>query len=478
MIINTKYKKITIFILITSLIFGQFSILAAASESSYTLQNSKVMNEAGEWVQSGVSVSSDIQHYNCYAYAINRFDIGKFHNYNYDDQYQPGGIYPNLPNQSCNYSLDEVRDNVLLDLDALGYTDISVYYDIDDIPDTIDFSTYELICFRMGGLDYHFMKFDDETQSWYHKPSLTAILKYTDNNGIPSNSKDWNDERVDVNGNVLESDKTYTGNIWYIVYNKLQLTVSTEGELEQSINIKGGTTPYSGKDAFYEIVVSESGCYTIQITTPTVTYNTDAIANFNYEIYSYNMYNGNYTLTSGRGQSGSTFTETVNLTTYNDYNDGSNDWQYQTFKYYIRLDFGKLNQSDVSVNVNITHQHEYTHNYEQSSTTQHKAYCWCGEYEIRSHSFNHSFEQATTGKHKGYCECGAFEIESHSMVEYEYLNNDYHIGICECGVESRGHHTVETTNRPTASCVYCHATVTVTPGTIMPWGSEDEPELN
>ena len=44
MIFYTKYKKITIFVLITSLILGQFSILTAASENSYTLENSKVMN--------------------------------------------------------------------------------------------------------------------------------------------------------------------------------------------------------------------------------------------------------------------------------------------------------------------------------------------------------------------------------------------------------------------------------------------------
>ena len=29
------------------------------------------MNEEGEWVHTGVSVSPDVGHYNCYAYAIN-----------------------------------------------------------------------------------------------------------------------------------------------------------------------------------------------------------------------------------------------------------------------------------------------------------------------------------------------------------------------------------------------------------------------
>ena len=469
-------------ILIISLLCSPFSLLIAKATDGYY---------------------NNTASYNCYAYAINRIVInGAFYRPNSDKPtYQPGDIsediYNNFDVDFYGYDLNRVKCNVINDLYAMGYTDVLIYSNIEDynaynsMLSDIDFSTQELICLRVGTTDYHFMRYDSATSAWYNKIGDGLIFEYTDNNGIPSNDVAWTGS-----GNIYDSD------IMYIIYDKLQVIIPESCEREGSITVKGGITDISadncafcceneaccnpngicecenevingGKDALYEIVVPNSCEYTIQLSTDYSEHD------FNCEIYSYNMYNGNYVmLGQGSGNSTTGATKTVNFTTYDDYNDGSENWQYQVYKHYIRLDFGKLNTSDVTVNVNITHTHDYTHNYEQSSTAQHKAYCWCGEYEIQSHSFNHSFEQATTGKHKGYCKCGASEIESHSPVEYEYLNNDYHVGICECGSESQGRHMVSTTTRPTAPCIYCHATVTVTSGTIMPWGSKDEPELN
>ena len=186
--------KTTIFVLIISLLFGQFSfLLAEANESeTYYLQSSKVMNENGEWVTGGGGFSCNNGTYNCYAYSIGRFE-GRFYNINNDTQYQPGDIYVDRENYSNYTVLDIIRDNVLLDLEALGHTDIQVYEDVNNIPSTINYLTHELICFRVSPTNYHFMKYDNETQSWYHKPNTTAILKYTANNGVLSNDVIWQD---------------------------------------------------------------------------------------------------------------------------------------------------------------------------------------------------------------------------------------------------------------------------------------------
>ena len=97
------------------------------------------------------------------------------------------------------------------------------------------------------------------------------------------------------------------------------------------------------------------------------------------------MYNGNYSVVSGNGYSGQTFTQTVNLTAYDDYNDGTENWQYQAYKHYIRLDFGRVNTSDEIVNVNISHVHSMSH-YESKDSSFHYAYCECGYREEDYHS--------------------------------------------------------------------------------------------
>ena len=295
--------------------------------------------------------------------------------------------------------LSLIKCNVISDLYAIGHTDVSLHYFDDsvdyeegydyyvfynDLIDTTNFSTHELICFRVGPADYHFMRYDNATQSWYNKNGYDPIFKYTDNNGIPANNVAW------IGTNTYDSD------IIYVKYNKLQLDVNQSGFFSGTITVKGGAndsnTPLyccgdsccnpngvctcesevinKGKDAVYEIVFSTSGAYYLQLSTEAV------VSNFNYIIYAYNMYNGNYQiLTQGNCNSTTGAIETVNLTAYDDYNDGSENWQYQAYKHYIRLDFGRVNTSDETVIVNITHSHDYTDHYEQGTLIQHKAYC-------------------------------------------------------------------------------------------------------
>ena len=300
--------------------------------------------------------------------------------------------------------------------------------------DSIDFDTQELICVRIATqTEYHFMKYDAETNAWYNKIGYGEIFKYVDNNGIPSNNIYW-----------ISSNHTYSGDIAYIIYDKLQINVNSSGYSSKNIIIQGCETGYSARDAFYEIVVPNSCEYTIQLSTEY------SVHNFNYEIYSYNLYNGNYQiLAQGSGNSTNGVTETVNLASYDDYNDGSENWQYQAYRYYIRFDFGRVNTSDVTVNVNITHIHDYIHSYDQPSSTQHIAYCECGESILENHRYN----------------------------QYPYYNSIYHKAICDCGYETTAQHVINTTVGRVGVCIYCGETVFIGNGTVSPWGSNEEDEM-
>ena len=340
--------------------------------------------------------------YNCYAYAINRTLInGKLYYYNSIHwTYQPGDISENDKNNfdidTNGYEISRIKCNVLKDLYAMGHTNVLIYtynendynpedeydyYDFyQDMLNYIDFSTHELICFRVGSDDYHFMKYDYDTNSWYNKIRYDPIFKYTDNNGIPANDVPWGEGR-------------YNSNIIYLAYNKLQIKVPQSGEIDAIITIKGGeyvnddsnyiyccgnesccnpsgiceceaAIMNGGKDVVYEIVVPESGCYNICLYG-------GISAGFNYKIYSYNMYNGNYSILSEANN-----TINVNINQY--FIIGEN-------KYYLIVDYGTDNTFNVDINVSFAFHHSFTDSYESISSTEHIAYCTCGSSEAQDH---------------------------------------------------------------------------------------------
>ena len=420
--------------------------------------------------------------HNCYAYAINEiiFDDAFYFPNSNKPRYQPGDItediYNNFDIDSYGYDLGRVKCNTLKDLYALGYTDVVIYNNINDVTDysemlaNIDFSMKELICFRVGSDDYHFMRYDSSTNAWYNKIEYNDIFKYTENGGIPSNDIPWNGNGV------------YDSEIIYLAFNKLQINVSQAGTWEGNITVKGGEVDTSGlnyiyccsyesccnpngicecaneainggKDVVYEIDVPASTFYNIELST-------ESNSSFNYKIYSYNMYNGNYQiLAQGSGNSTTGSVETVNLTAYDDYNDGSENWQYQAYRYYIRLDFGKVNTSDETVNVTITHNHDYTDHYENNTLLQHKAYCRCGEYKLQRHQLV-----------DGECSlCG--ELHQH-LFSYTWLSNVTHQEVCFCGEEGRiKPHVVESDafsgGAMYASCIVCGGRVSMSPQIIL-----------
>ena len=437
---KSENNRLVSFILIIALLFGSFPAIVSATNNS--------------------EIKNNYDTYNCYAYAIGRFEETTFYWPGSDDgkPYQPGDmckINPSYDGFDGNiYTLTTLVQN---DLTVLGFTNILIHQSDDDdyninsneidtysqLLDSIDFDTQELICVRIATqTEYHFMKYDAETNAWYNKIGYDEIYKYVDNNGIPANDVYW-----------VSSTHTYNGDIAYIVYDKLQINVDDSGYASKNIVIQGCETGYSARDAFYEIVVPESGCYTIEIETPTIEASRhEGLVNFNYEIYSYNMYNGNYSIVRGSGVSGQTFTQTVNLTAYDDYNDGSEGWPYQAYKHYIRLDFERGNTSDETVNVSITRQHSYTDHYESISSTQHKAYCQCGEYELQNHDiigdaccscgeahtheYTDHYEQDSYTQHKAYCWCGESIIQDHNYSNYISVDKTYHTSVCACGASN------------------------------------------
>lgn len=387
--------------------------------------------------------------------------------------YQPGDIsehiYNNFDTDSEGYDLNRVKCNVIKDLYAVGYTGVLIHNNIQNVDaynsmlSNINFLTQELICFRVGTSDYHFMRYDSATSAWYNKIGDGLIFEYTDNNGIPSNDVPWG------------ASEEYDSDIIYVVYNKLKIDLTENGQWERNITVKGGVTDISannyifccgdvaccnpngicecenevingGKDVIYEIVIPESATYNIQLSTEYSDYY------FNYEIYSYNMYNGNYAvLKEGNGNSTTTVSETVNLITYENVED-----PYQVYKYYLRLDFGKNNTSDQSVNVSISHTHEYNYNYEQSTSTQHEAYCWCGEHELQDHDYNYVI---TDSHHTKVCSCGAVDLESeeHHRSYCVSKNQDLHYVYCKCGylIEEDTHDMVPTGKLNMSACRDC-----------------------
>ncbi len=177
-------------IVLSGLIF--FPSADASAASAYQLQENLVQNSSGEWVTSGGAWDDDYDRYNCYAYAIRRFENLPFYPTDFD-QYQPGSFSVSPPFDDSTGNVYAVADIVVDDLEALGYTNVVTSSTIPSIN-----TNQALICIRTGIFfeepliyDYHLMRYDISTNAWYHKPGSSAILKYK---FIPSNERLWHCE--------------------------------------------------------------------------------------------------------------------------------------------------------------------------------------------------------------------------------------------------------------------------------------------
>ena len=93
--------------------------------------------------------------------------------------------------------------------------------------------------------------------------------------------------------------------------------------------------------------------------------------------------------------------------------------------------------------------HSYDNNYESSSTTQHKAYCECGEYvfqnhviqnneciacgEPHTHDYSDHFVHEDSTTHKSYCICGGYIISGHVVSNEEYISGKRYATCLACG---------------------------------------------
>ena len=247
-------------------------------------------------------------------------------------------------------TIDELAAIVYADLQAMGYTNISLS---ETIP-TID-SSHQLICVRMSGEDYHFMYYDIETNAWYHKPGKTAVLKY---NLVPSNSNLWYRESS-YYGNESLSPTPYDSDIIFIKYSKNQVNMNTT-------NVTSREYIQANKDVFCELNFTNAGTYEIELSS---TYAID------YEIYD----------------------EDFDVIRYGTGSSNNISMSIDAGTYYLRMSFDSYTGLDY-VDISI-HAHSYT--YRWLSETQHQRTCNCGESSTAAHVVTQG--SFSTGDGYGIC---------------------------------------------------------------------------
>ena len=192
----------------------------------------------GEWSSTGGDWNPKWMNYNCYSYSIRRNEYPNFYGTSF--QYQPGD-FSGTGSYQFGMSVDDLSDIIEDDLSSLGYT---VVYNGTVRPEVVG-ENQELICVRTGVniyynnfTDYHFMRYDKETDSWYHKPGGTAVLKYKYEH--PSNSNYWTNENS-VAGFINSYDIIYNSTIYYLLYNVATIDLkcnTSQHTINDYINIK------------------------------------------------------------------------------------------------------------------------------------------------------------------------------------------------------------------------------------------------
>lgn len=203
-----------------------------SSLPQYVLQDSLVQDEEGNWVSTGGAWNPIWRQYNCYAYAIHRTEQPPFYDEDYDpnsdgSQYEIGDFI-GIKVWEKTQDVAELATYVKLDLEAIGCQRVELHTEIPSITDD-----QELICVRSGDNDYHFMRYDPETDAWYHKPAVNAIMKYK---YTPSNDREWTAE-CSFEGRTMEGQRNilYNGPIYYITYDKNRIQLNGSQSYDEII---------------------------------------------------------------------------------------------------------------------------------------------------------------------------------------------------------------------------------------------------
>lgn len=171
-----KYLKIGIFIIFLVAIFNNLGFNNSVKADTVSWDDENIQAEINK-LEESVPVTLwnfSYQNYNCYAFAINRFEDNT--QYTSNGKYAPGqfsghkeGVFHK------GMSEDELAKYVKEDLENIGMTNVIIQ---DSIPELI-YDTQELICLRVKDDDYHFMRYDKKLM---HGTINQGILLYCDIN--------------------------------------------------------------------------------------------------------------------------------------------------------------------------------------------------------------------------------------------------------------------------------------------------------
>ena len=367
---KSTLKILALFLILLALLSTLFTPLLSgfqANASSYTLTDSLVQNESGSWVSSGGKWLNRWKNYNCYAFAIERFELPQKYSSYTRIQYQPGNFSHNtelnITRKSAEYIANAVKD----DLVAIGHEESSISIST-SIP-TVN-SNQQLICIRTTASnafiwDYHFMRFDSKTDAWYHKPGPTAILKYK---YAPTNDRHWKAEAFDENG-VQTSNLTYTSTIYFIRYEKIQLDTTTG----------------------------------ISSITKTISAGKDTMV----KMYCQVALNGHLVI-SGNGKSVKATiydSEMNNVATYTGLNITA-DFSFEQGTYYVQLQFTGSGDSGTITATTYNHRVHYC--------------TYCNQY-VGPHTYDDSFTWKNDRQHLAKCSCGVTQMKGHAVRDGSFV---------------------------------------------------------
>lgn len=292
-----------------------------STSSSPSLQDSLVF-EDGEWVSTGGDWNPKWENYNCYAYSIKRTEYPEY--YSTGKQYQPGDFSKQF-SYEWGTNIVDLAAAIEVDLTYLGY---DVVYNETICPSEVG-DNQELICVRTGyyiynslWTDYHFMRYDKNTDSWYHKPGLSAVLKYKYN---PISNVEWTNENSSK-GIINDYSIIYDSEIYYILYNVPSIELNCKSTQNTSVK-----TINEGMDTIYKVNIECAKSYKFT-----------SVASFAINV---TFYNNDMDVISSITPVMSNNNSTATITTY--LNPGT---------YYLRLNFVDSNYSG-----NITTKYQATY---------------------------------------------------------------------------------------------------------------------
>lgn len=212
---------------------------SGSRSGTLTLQDSYFRKLNGDWTCSADANDHYWDQkwgsYNCYSYAMQRYDIVPEYYQNIVTPfgarwYQPGVISSEYdPNILLDVS--QWAEAVVDDFEVLGYTNVSAFHFTGVLP-TLG-TDEELIAVRTPEpvpYDYHFMRYNKADGYWYHKPAGGDVLKYK---YALSEQLDWTNELP----LSPEGGATYSSDIYLIKYTRPVLSVSADDDLYESLYI-------------------------------------------------------------------------------------------------------------------------------------------------------------------------------------------------------------------------------------------------